>query len=228
MSGRLPPLLLLPLATMSVLSFAAGIWLEARHLTFLQNHPYVVNLLSSITGFSTSALVVAVGISSFLDRERAGRWEAAMRTSLAAVAAEVEAIEDIGETALGGEIATRGAAPLLARRLDSRLVWLLAEMLRQDHMKNFVTPDTNRLSGHLLDLLDVALPGMLRAFDIDNPDVHQAAVELRHRMNLYTRADSRNPQSDQRLLADILIRLGVLIDRIAATDEYQRFAADQK
>lgn len=51
MQQRLPPSVLVGLAALAVSTFGIGLLLEFVALGFLQQHPYIVNLLSGATGF---------------------------------------------------------------------------------------------------------------------------------------------------------------------------------
>lgn len=60
---KLPKGLLYALGLVAVVSFVAGMLLEQYQLDFLQAHPISVNLISSLIGFSTGALVVGYGFN---------------------------------------------------------------------------------------------------------------------------------------------------------------------
>jgi hypothetical protein len=77
MQQRLPPSVIRALAAVAALTFLAGLCLEQTALDFLQRHPYIVNLLSGLTGFSISALVVAIFFDRAITAERAEQWRSA-------------------------------------------------------------------------------------------------------------------------------------------------------
>ena len=81
---RLPPSVMRALGTVAILTFLAGVCLEQAALGFLQRHPYIVNLLSGMTGFSASALVVAVLFNRAITADRAGRWKMAAKAAATA------------------------------------------------------------------------------------------------------------------------------------------------
>jgi len=91
---------------MATLSFAAGLWLELAHRDELQGHPYFSNLLSGVTGFSTSALAAVVALNVVVRRARIKQWRVEMVRSMQAAASSAEGIANalaslVGEPRLG-------------------------------------------------------------------------------------------------------------------------------
>lgn len=74
MGWEVPRWVLTALATLAVTTFTIGLALEARASSWLSHHPYLVNLLSSITGFSTGGLVAAILLRRLTRQAREKRW----------------------------------------------------------------------------------------------------------------------------------------------------------
>ncbi|GAA1382533.1 hypothetical protein [Catellatospora chokoriensis] len=70
MSQKAPRSLVRALTVLLILSFATSMYLEQRHLQWLQAHPISVNLMSGVVGFSATILVVALVFNWFAERER--------------------------------------------------------------------------------------------------------------------------------------------------------------
>ncbi|MBX6750413.1 MAG: hypothetical protein IRY85_12220 [Micromonosporaceae bacterium] len=80
--AKAPRSVILVLALMAVVSFGVGLWLEFFRGDWLQNHPYLSDLLSGVTGFSTSALVAVVALNAVIRRARVKQWSVEMARSL--------------------------------------------------------------------------------------------------------------------------------------------------
>lgn len=59
------------LAVIAVVSFALSMYLEQFQLAWLQQHPITVNLMSSVIGFASGGLVVALFFNWIKDRDLA-------------------------------------------------------------------------------------------------------------------------------------------------------------
>jgi hypothetical protein len=70
MALKIPKRILPVLGFLSLTSFLLGIYLEGQHLQTLERHPYLSNVLSGVTGFCTSALVITVVIDQYVNKER--------------------------------------------------------------------------------------------------------------------------------------------------------------
>ncbi|MVU83823.1 hypothetical protein GPX89_42165 [Nocardia sp. ET3-3] len=89
MEQKAPPALLRVLFATAVLSFALSMYLEQRQLDWLQRHPISVDLLSSVVGFATGGLVVAVVFNWIRERHHARlmhepvaqEWSSAIRSA---------------------------------------------------------------------------------------------------------------------------------------------------
>jgi len=68
---KAPPALLRILFATAALSFGLSMYLEQRQLDWLQRHPISANLLTSVVGFATGGLVVAIFFNWIRERDRA-------------------------------------------------------------------------------------------------------------------------------------------------------------
>jgi hypothetical protein len=68
---KAPPALLRILFAIAVVAFGLSMYLEQRQLDWLQRHPISSNLLTSIVGFATGGLVVAIFFNWIRERDRA-------------------------------------------------------------------------------------------------------------------------------------------------------------
>jgi hypothetical protein len=66
-----PPALLRILFATAVLTFGLSMYLEQRQPDWLQQHPISTNLLTSVVGFATGGLVVAIFFNWIRERDRA-------------------------------------------------------------------------------------------------------------------------------------------------------------
>ena len=77
MDQKAPPALLRILFATAALSFGLSMYLEQRQLDWLQRHPISANLLTSVVGFATGGLVVAIfftgSASAYAPGRRRGR-----------------------------------------------------------------------------------------------------------------------------------------------------------
>lgn len=71
MDQKAPPALLRILFATAVLTFGLSMYLEQRQLDWLQRHPISANLLTSVVGFATGGLVVAIFFNWIRERDRA-------------------------------------------------------------------------------------------------------------------------------------------------------------
>ncbi|MBB5077013.1 hypothetical protein [Nonomuraea endophytica] len=69
MDQNAPRALLRILAVIAVVSFGLSMYMEQFQLAWLQQHPITVNLLSSVIGFASGGLVVALFINRIKDRD---------------------------------------------------------------------------------------------------------------------------------------------------------------
>jgi len=67
---KLPRKLVICLAVLGVLFLVVSIWLEDRHLDYLQAHPIMVNLMSGLVAFCFGILTVAAGFNWVVEREQ--------------------------------------------------------------------------------------------------------------------------------------------------------------
>jgi hypothetical protein len=68
---KAPPALLRILFATAVLTFGLSVYLEQRQLDWVQRHPISTNLLTSVVGFATGGLVVAIFFNWIRERDRA-------------------------------------------------------------------------------------------------------------------------------------------------------------
>ncbi|WP_412537767.1 hypothetical protein R8Z50_18060 [Longispora sp. K20-0274] len=73
MDQKAPPALLRILFVIAVVSFGVGMYLEQRQLDWLGRHPISANLLTSVIGFATGGLVVAIFFNWIRERDQARR-----------------------------------------------------------------------------------------------------------------------------------------------------------
>lgn len=99
--AKAPRSVILVLALMAVLSFGVGLWLEFFRGEWLQNHPYLSDILSGVTGFSTSALVAVVALNAVIRRARIKQWSVEMVRSLQAAASSAEGIANAVRSLVG-------------------------------------------------------------------------------------------------------------------------------
>ena len=71
MDQKAPPALLRVLFAIAVLAFGLSMYLEQRQLAWLQRHPISTSLLTSVVGFATGGLVVAIFFNWIRERDRA-------------------------------------------------------------------------------------------------------------------------------------------------------------
>ena len=71
MDQKAPPALLRILFAIAVLAFGLSMYLEQRQLDWLQRHPISTSLLTSVVGFATGGLVVAIFFNWIRERDRA-------------------------------------------------------------------------------------------------------------------------------------------------------------
>ncbi|MEV6306855.1 hypothetical protein AB0M02_46180 [Actinoplanes sp. NPDC051861] len=191
MQQRLPPSVLLGLAALAASTFAVGLFLEQVALGFLQRHPYVVNLLSGATGFSTSALVIALLFNRAVVTHRAEQWRAATWTAVRGWQQQVNAMERLVEAPAGVEADGDTMVGLGSLHADV-LHALIAERgghglrLREDppplpnELPFRKAEDETTFLRHANSLVDNWLDPLLEALDVaTEPEVLQAAYTLR-------------------------------------------------
>lgn len=76
MPHRAPKSLLFGLAALAASSFASGLLLERCCLSYLEDHPFLVNLLSSLTSFAAGVLWIALVFNRLAKRDEFRRMEA--------------------------------------------------------------------------------------------------------------------------------------------------------
>jgi hypothetical protein len=73
MNRNLPKPLVIGLLICGLASFALCLFLERKHLSYLDQHPIMTNLLSGVVGFSFASLLLTVGFNWFMQRDRVNR-----------------------------------------------------------------------------------------------------------------------------------------------------------
>lgn len=92
MNSRIPRPLIFALLALSFCSFGFSFWMENKHLTWLQDHPIMTNLISGVVGFSTAFLVVAVGFEWFSNRHFLGKYENVIRNRMSEACSHLDSL----------------------------------------------------------------------------------------------------------------------------------------
>ncbi|TDC84865.1 hypothetical protein E1193_04725 [Micromonospora sp. KC606] len=178
MPPRLPRAVAWGLFGIALSSLLAGVGWETFAGGTMQEHPYLVNVLSGLTGFSTSALVVTLGVNRFLRRDHVRRWGPAMGEAVGRIQSD---ILDVVEWYLTGGSHRRRPQRRHGGLLDSAM--LVDTMSRLSERGLPAGLDPRRLPplrAILEQLLTVSVPAFDRAFDVvADPAVEQALSEIR-------------------------------------------------
>ncbi|GIJ32061.1 hypothetical protein [Micromonospora sediminimaris] len=225
MPRRLPRSLAWTLLALALSSFAVGVVWEARALDHMQQHPYLVNVLSGMTGFATSALVITLGVDRVLRREHLRRWGRMMGQAVGRIQADLMDIVEwhLSDGRIRRERHRYGYAEGL---LDTHLlVRTLVTVADRGGLRGPV--DRHRLESLLRvvdELLAVSVPAFERAFDVlADPAVERAVAEIRHGRDLLSEGVDGDPaQVDTRALLLGSIELVRALTAVATYRPYRK------
>jgi hypothetical protein len=213
---RLPPSVLVALATLAGSTFIIGLALEEAALGFLQRHPYIVNLLSGATGFSTSALVIAVVLNRAVTAYHADQWRSEAWSAMQGLQYEVDAMEALVDTPVD-EVGNKPPhrhlglhASTLGELVHQRggLGLLLSEETLLPQNLPFKDPSGEaRFLEHVRAIVENWLDLLLQALDVTaEPDVAAAAHKLKvsARQSVQSRKGAQSYQAAEALCQLVL------------------------
>jgi hypothetical protein len=229
MQAKLPRQLIVGLALFSLISYLWDRKLETDHLDYLQAHPITVNLLSGMTGFSVSILVVAVGFEWYARKSRYLGIEAELK-------ARIRTVES-GVNSIFTEIEVRGASPTGSFRLGSeergsKLLAPIAAAMQLRGTQNWLKRESRRRAklAHqkLSQLADASLPNLIKLLDTDGSQLDQAMAEFRYLVRQYDGVISRPDSNREDLSQAARKALGGLVGvvRIIERDTFARHVFD--
>lgn len=224
MPPRLPRSVAWSLLAIALSSFLAGVGWERFAAGTMQAHPYLVNLLSGLTGFSTSALVVTLGVDRFLRRDHVRRWNRVMGEAVGRISSD---ILDVVEWYLtDGSYRRRPERRYGGGLLDTGLLVETMSRLSERGLRAGV--DGSRLPplrSILEQLLTVSAPAFDRAFDVvADPAVEQALGEIRGGAERLSDDDLDRDELRSALLS-VLLGLTELVKAYQAVETYRLYRA---
>jgi hypothetical protein len=131
MIQELPKKLLVGVAIVGVLLFAASFWLEAEYLAVLQNHPIMVNLMSGLVAFCFGVLTIGAGFN----------WLVAMQERRRNIALVEHVMSDPLNAILQLPVSVSGISPSLRAMMETIPVTDVWAILRQGDQFTYVDPE---------------------------------------------------------------------------------------
>ncbi|MGB2568440.1 hypothetical protein ACPFP2_08320 [Micromonospora citrea] len=225
MPPRLPRSVAGSLFVIALSSFLAGVGWERFAAGTMQEHPYLVNLLSGLTGFSTSALVVTLGVNRFLRRDHVRRWGRAMGEAVGRIESD---ILDVVEWYLTGGSYRRRPQRRYGGLLDDdgRVVDMMLRLSERGLRAGLDGSRLPPLRTILEQLLTVSVPAFDRAFDVvADPAVEQALSEIRG--GLEQLSDDIDRDELKSALLSVMLGLTELVKAYQALETYQLYRASE-
>lgn len=233
---KAPRSIVVVLSLMAAISFAAGVWLEFAHRGELQNHPYFSNLLSGVTGFSTSALAAVVVLNVVVHKARNKRWGVQMVRSLQAAASSAEGIANVLATLVGEP--PLGNADWMQDDLLTGLVRLATEIRsRSRNLDPNIAPqpeDWQTLIRRVTRFTAYVMPRIEPAFNLgEDPkivaplqDVENDLGMLGHLGGYGTYGNTRQNHTAQRMCARLADLLEAIAQNSSVVADYREAAAN--
>ncbi|MFI5491344.1 hypothetical protein [Actinoplanes sp. NPDC051859] len=223
MPDRLPAKILFSLAFLAFASLAAGLWLESSSLRFLQGHPYLVNLLSSITGFSTSILVVALGFNWLTSKERIRKRRYIIGAALGRALEHMIAIAILPLERADDGSNFSGRA-FYGQVVDKDFFFNVLMTHREIFEDSVI--DVDKLVHHASQLTGDALPALqLELRTEDEVSFQKSIVEFQHVVLAYERERQRSSPAEKSSarFSAVALRLYAMIDELTKTRQYKAF-----
>ncbi|MGW1058979.1 hypothetical protein [Micromonospora rubida] len=219
MPPRLPRSVAWSLFAIALSSFVVGVGWETFAGDNMQHHPYLVNVLSGMTGFSSSALVVTLGVSRFLRREYVRRWSPVMGDAVGRVS---EDMTDVHRWfLLEGPVLPRQPWRRGGPLLDDELYFRTLRLVNEHGVPEAVSREQLDVLLRLLDrLLTRSVPAFEKAFDVvAEPDLDRVVGELRRIAEVLS--DGVEGDALQGALLEVLLGTGELLKALAAGENYR-------
>ncbi|MEV4493660.1 hypothetical protein AB0K04_26520 [Micromonospora coxensis] len=223
MPPRLPRSVTWSLLAIALSSFLAGVGWERFAAGTMQGHPYLVNLLSGLTGFSTSALVVTLGVDRFLRRDHVRRWGRMMAEAVGRISSDV--LDVIEWCLTDGSYRRRPERRYGGGLLDTGLLVETMSRLSERGLRGVDGSRLPPLRTILEQLLTVSVPAFDRAFDVvADPAVEEALSEIRGGAERLSDDDIDRDELKSALLT-VLLGLTELVHAYQAVQTYQLYRA---